>query len=101
MHHPRIAHLELQNEVILSLAASSLRCSVLTQSERVATWMDPVVASYCSKLEHGAIPVYDTASFAQQPFTTSFNGAGELIKELKVCDLFTVAVASSGKLFWW
>ncbi|XP_075242846.1 E3 ubiquitin-protein ligase UBR5-like isoform X3 [Convolutriloba macropyga] len=91
VHHPRIAHLDLQSEVIISLAASSLRCSVLTQSGRVATWMDPVVASYCSKLEHGAIPVMENAS-CHVP---------EAIKELKVCDLFTVAVAYSAKLFWW
>ena len=94
MHHPRIAHLDLQNEFIVSLAASALRCSVVTQSGRVATWMDPVVASYCAKLEHGPTLLLDGSHY--ENLVTI-----DLIKEIKVCDLFTVVATSNARLYWW
>ena len=42
------------NDCVVMLSTSSIRASLLTESGRVATWMDESVSHICSKLEHPA-----------------------------------------------
>ena len=42
------------NDRVIMLSTSSIRASLLTESGRVATWMDESVSHICSKLEHPA-----------------------------------------------
>ena len=53
-NHPRAASFGLTNEKVVKISASNIRCSVVTESGKVATWLDDSVAHVCSKLEHSA-----------------------------------------------
>ncbi|QQP50783.1 Uncharacterized protein FKW44_011907 [Caligus rogercresseyi] len=52
--HPRASFLGLTNEKITMISASNIRCSIVTESGKVATFMDESVAHVCSKLEQSA-----------------------------------------------
>jgi len=64
-NHPRAGFLGLANincngstippnDRVTMLSASAIRASLVTESGRVATWMDETVSHICGKLEHTA-----------------------------------------------
>lgn len=64
-----------------------MRCSVSTESGKVATWLDELLSPAASKLEHSAQ--------AYTEFQT------DKITSLFTCPLYTVARLESGSLYWW
>ena len=89
-NHPRAASLGLTNEIVTKISASNIRCSVVTESGKVATWMDESVSHVCSKLEHGATS-----------FSNEFQ-QNDRIASLHTCVLYTaVRLENSGHVYWW
>ncbi|OBS75009.1 hypothetical protein A6R68_14463, partial [Neotoma lepida] len=86
LHHPRAAFLGLINEKIVLLSANSIRATVATENNKVATWVDETLSSVASKLEHTA----QTYSELQ----------GERIVSLHCCALYTCAQLENN-LYWW
>ncbi|XP_052763231.1 E3 ubiquitin-protein ligase UBR5-like isoform X2 [Mya arenaria] len=87
IHHPKTITLGLQHEKIIGISACSVRASVFTESDKVATWVDDTLNVVASKLEHGA------QTF--QEFLT------DKITSLHTCSLYTCARLESGALYWW
>ncbi|RDD37597.1 E3 ubiquitin-protein ligase UBR5 [Trichoplax sp. H2] len=87
MRHPRTADLDLKNEVIVLVAANSIRASVATLSGKVATWVDDCVHYFANKIEH---PARKFREFEDNP-----------IKSLQVCPLYTCVQLSSDVVMWW
>ncbi|GAB0097413.1 E3 ubiquitin-protein ligase hyd [Sergentomyia squamirostris] len=87
IHHPKTLSLNLTFEKVIHISATSIRCTVGTESNRVATWMDELLGNAGSKLEHGPLTLPDLAL--------------EKIVSLHTCTLYTVARTDSGSLFWW
>ncbi|CAG9834089.1 unnamed protein product [Diabrotica balteata] len=87
IHHPKTVALGLAGEKVTQLSACSMRCSVATESGKVATWLDELLAPASSKLEH--------AAQAYTEFQT------DKIIALHTCPLYTVARLDSGSLYWW
>lgn len=83
--HPKTLPLNL-NEKIEQISANFIRCSVVTVSDRVATWMDEQLGYIGAKLEHAAI-LYN--EFILDP-----------IVSLNVCSLYT-AVRTEHNIYWW
>ena len=89
-NHPRAASLGLTNEKVVKISASNIRCTVVTESGKVATWMDESVSHVCSKLEHGATS-----------FSNEFH-QNDRIASLHTCVLYTaVRLENSGHVYWW
>uniref|UniRef100_A0A8D1VNL7 E3 ubiquitin-protein ligase UBR5 n=1 Tax=Sus scrofa TaxID=9823 RepID=A0A8D1VNL7_PIG len=86
LHHPRATFLGLTNEKIVLLSANSIRATVATENNKVATWVDETLSSVASKLEHTA----QTYSELQ----------GERIVSLHCCALYTCAQLENN-LYWW
>ncbi|KAL0598967.1 E3 ubiquitin-protein ligase UBR5 [Plecturocebus cupreus] len=86
LHHPRATFLGLTNEKIVLLSANSIRATVATENNKVATWVDETLSSVASKLEHTA----QTYSELQ----------GERIVSLHCCALYTCAQLENS-LYWW
>ncbi|TRY88597.1 hypothetical protein DNTS_029996 [Danionella cerebrum] len=86
IHHPRVPFLGLTNEKITHLSANSIRATVATESNKVATWVDETLSSVAAKLEHG------TQLFPELQ--------GERIISLHCCALYTCAQLESS-LYWW
>ncbi|XP_068706016.1 E3 ubiquitin-protein ligase UBR5-like [Montipora foliosa] len=87
VYHPRATALGLEDEKVVSVSASSIRASALTESGKVATWMDETLTSIASKLEHSA------QGFAEF--------SGDKVVSVHTCSLYTCAQMSSGALYWW
>lgn len=87
IHHPKTIPLNLTCEKIVHLSACSTRCSVATESGKVATWLDELLAPAANKLEHAA-----------QAYSEFQN---DRITALFTCPLYTVAKLESGALYWW
>lgn len=87
MHHPKIIPLALTTEKIINISATAIRCSVSTESGKVATWLDELLGHVASRLEHPA-----------QAFTEF---TLDKIVSLHTCALYTVARLESGTLYWW
>ncbi|XP_026278748.1 E3 ubiquitin-protein ligase UBR5 [Frankliniella occidentalis] len=87
VHHPKTIPLGLLNEKILHISASAIRCSVATESGRVATWMDETLQHAAGRLEHPA------QSFTEFQLDD--------IVSLHTCILYTVARLESGAMYWW
>ena len=90
-NHPRATALGLagpgaQDRVVL-LSASAIRASLVTESGRVATWMDEKVSHVCGKLEHTALMFPELGA--------------EKIVSLHTCVLFTAVRTETGAVFWW
>ncbi|KAL8591738.1 hypothetical protein ACOMHN_032280 [Nucella lapillus] len=85
--HPKTASMALLGEKIVGMAVCSIRASLLTESGKVATWLDESLCSVSSRLEHPA------QLFAE--FQT------DRVAELHVCPLYTCALLDSGALYWW
>uniref|UniRef100_A0A4W5PRY5 E3 ubiquitin-protein ligase UBR5 n=1 Tax=Hucho hucho TaxID=62062 RepID=A0A4W5PRY5_9TELE len=86
IRHPRVSFLGLTNEKITLLSANSIRATVATETNKVATWMDDTLSSVASKLEHSA-QAYPELQ-------------GERIVSLHCCALYTCAQLESS-LYWW
>ncbi|XP_072562057.1 E3 ubiquitin-protein ligase UBR5 isoform X7 [Paramormyrops kingsleyae] len=86
IHHPRSTSLGLANEKITLLSANSIRATVATESNKVATWVDETLSTVASKLEHSA-----------QAFPELL---GERVISLHCCALYTCAQLESC-LYWW
>ena len=86
--HPRAVSLGFQNEKITCISSSSIRCSIASDSGKVATWMDESIAHVASRLEHSMSSFQDT--FLDQK-----------IASLHACSLYTLARTDSNALFWW
>ncbi|KAL4629964.1 E3 ubiquitin-protein ligase UBR5 isoform X5 [Arapaima gigas] len=86
IHHPRSPSLGLTNEKITLLSANSIRATVATESNKVATWVDDTLSTVASKLEHAA-----------QAFPEL---QGERVASLHCCALYTCAQLESC-LYWW
>ena len=54
MHHPKAVSLGLLGERVVAISAAGVRCSVATESGRVATWLDETLADVATKLEQPA-----------------------------------------------
>ncbi|XP_055716882.1 E3 ubiquitin-protein ligase hyd isoform X7 [Phlebotomus papatasi] len=87
IHHPKTVSLNLTFEKVIHISATSIRCTVGTESNRVATWMDELLGHAGSKLEHTPLTLPDLAL--------------EKIVSLHTCTLYTVARTDSGGLYWW
>ncbi|XP_069676360.1 E3 ubiquitin-protein ligase UBR5 isoform X2 [Periplaneta americana] len=87
IHHPKTVALGLLSERIVQISATVIRCSVATESGKVATWLDELLNHAAVKLEHPA------QSFTE--FTL------DRIVSLHTCTLYTVARLESGALYWW
>ncbi|XP_053696945.1 E3 ubiquitin-protein ligase hyd isoform X2 [Sabethes cyaneus] len=85
--HPKTVPLNLLYEKVTHISATSIRCSVSTESGRIATWMDELLGYAGNKLEHAA--------------TSYPEFALDKIVSLHTCTLYTVARTESGELFWW
>lgn len=77
----------LLGEKIQHLSACVTRCTVSTESGKVATWLDELLTPASTKLEH--------AAQAYTEFQT------DRIYTLHTCPLYTVARLESGALYWW
>ncbi|CAG7834599.1 unnamed protein product [Allacma fusca] len=86
--HPRVISLGLTNEKVVCVSSSSIRCSVATESGKVATWVDESIAHVASRLEHST-----------QVFQDSFQN--QKVVQLIVCNLYTLARTESNSLYWW
>jgi E3 ubiquitin-protein ligase EDD1 len=87
IHHPKTVALGLLSERIVQISATVIRCSVATESGKVATWMDELLNHAALKLEHPA------QNFTE--FTV------DRIVSLHTCALYTVSRLESGALYWW
>ena len=54
VHHPKAVPLGLLGERVVAISAAGVRCSVATESGRVATWLDETLADVATKLEQPA-----------------------------------------------
>lgn len=85
--HPKTLILNLVYEKITHISATAIRCSVATEANRIATWMDEQLGQAGAKLEHAA---------------TNFTElAAERIAALYTCTMYTVARTDTGALYWW
>lgn len=87
IHHPKTQPLGLAFDKIAHVSATTIRCSVVTENGKIATWMDEQLGYAGNKLEHVA------TSYPE--FTL------DKITSLHTCSLYTVARTESGELFWW
>jgi E3 ubiquitin-protein ligase EDD1 len=87
IHHPKTLILGLAFEKISHVSATTIRCSAVTESGKIATWMDEQLGYAGNKLEHSA------TSYPE--FTL------DKITSLHTCSLYTMARTESGELFWW
>ncbi|KAG8042536.1 hypothetical protein G9C98_005170 [Cotesia typhae] len=87
IHHPKTIPLALVGEKVINISATAIRCSVSTESGKVATWLDELLGHVASRLEHPA-----------QAFTEF---TLDKIVSLHTCALYTVAKLESGTLYWW
>lgn len=85
--HPKTQSLNLIYEKVCQISATSIRCTIATESNRVATWMDELLGHSGNKLEHAAI------SFPEF--------AHEKIHSLYTCTLYTVVRTENNNLYWW
>ena len=92
-NHPRAVAMGLATQAgspvdkVVSLSASAIRASIVTEGGRVATWLDETVSHVCGKLEH--------------PATVFPELGGERITSLHTCVLYTAVRTESGAIFWW
>ncbi|XP_065062827.1 E3 ubiquitin-protein ligase UBR5-like isoform X1 [Rhopilema esculentum] len=85
--HSRAVDMKLIDERVVSLDARNIRASVLTESGKIATWLDESLSAVAFKLEH---PAQQFPEFK-----------GQAVVGLHVCDLYTCVQLANGSLFWW
>lgn len=88
--HPKTLLLNLVYEKVVHISATAIRCSVSTEQQRIATWMDEQLGQAAAgKLEHAA------TAFAE------LGTGSERIAGLYTCTMYTVVRMDSGALHWW
>ena len=101
VYHPRVVSLGLQNEKISMIAGNCARASVLTESNKIASWMDETISIVASKLEHAA-QGFDSHQFQSSGSSSlQMMSMGEKVLSLHVCSLYTSVRLDSGSIFWW
>ncbi|XP_022226183.2 E3 ubiquitin-protein ligase hyd isoform X3 [Drosophila obscura] len=86
IYHPKTLTLNI-NERIVHISANFIRCSVVTESNRVATWMDEQLGYLGAKLEHTCCTFNE---FISDPITNIY-----------VCSLYTVVRTDNNNIYWW
>lgn len=74
-------------EKVELISANFIRCSVVTESNRVATWMDEQLGYLGAKLEHAATAFNE---FSMDPIAT-----------IHVCSLYTAVRTENNNIYWW
>jgi E3 ubiquitin-protein ligase EDD1 len=74
-------------ERIRRIAGAGVRCSIVSESGRIGTWLDETLSHAASRLEHQA---REFSEFG-----------GERVTSLHVCSLYTVARLDNGSIYWW
>ncbi|KAG1657525.1 E3 ubiquitin-protein ligase UBR5 [Nymphon striatum] len=89
IHHPKVQSLGLSNEKVTLLSACGIvRASVVTEFNKVATWVDESISPFAThKLEHPA------------QFFSEFQA--DKIVSLHVCSLYTCVKLESDSIYWW
>lgn len=87
VHHPKTVSLGLSGDRCVLLEARCVRATVVTESGRVATWLDDSLAAVAPKLEQ---PAQAFPEFHQDP-----------VVALHVCSLYSCVRLQSGALYWW
>lgn len=85
--HPRLAELGLEGERVKLLSAKLLRASAVTESGKIATWLDTSVSKFGQTLEQAAMSYPELV--------------GETVLHLVTCELFSAVYTDSKKLLWW
>ncbi|EDV98558.1 E3 ubiquitin-protein ligase hyd [Drosophila grimshawi] len=86
VYHPKTLALNIAEKVEL-ISANFIRCSIVTESNRVATWMDEQLGYLGVKLEHTA---------------TAFNEFNiDPIATIHVCSLYTAVRTDNNNIYWW
>ncbi|XP_062127292.1 E3 ubiquitin-protein ligase hyd [Drosophila sulfurigaster albostrigata] len=84
--HPKSMSLNIVEKVEL-ISANFIRCSIVTETNRVATWMDEQLGYLGAKLEHTA---------------TAFNEFNiDPISTIHVCSLYTAVRTDNNNIYWW
>ncbi|KAM7362066.1 E3 ubiquitin-protein ligase hyd isoform 4-T4 [Cochliomyia hominivorax] len=84
--HPKTVALNLTEKIEL-ISANFIRCSVVTENNRVATWMDEQLGYIGAKLEHAATAF---SEFVMDP-----------IVSVNVCSLYTAVRTENNNVYWW
>ena len=89
VHYPRALPLGLYAEKVVLLSASVIRCTVVTESGKVASWLDETVSHVpgITRLEHAA-----------QYFPEFQN---DKIVSLYTCSLYSAVRLETGAIYWW
>lgn len=89
VHYPRALPLGLYAEKVVLLSASIIRCTVVTESGKVASWLDETVSHVpgITRLEHAA------------QYFPEFQG--DKITSLYTCSLYSAVRLESGAIYWW
>eukprot|EP00117_Sycon_ciliatum_P041151 scpid11796/ scgid0708/ E3 ubiquitin-protein ligase UBR5; E3 ubiquitin-protein ligase, HECT domain-containing 1; Hyperplastic discs protein homolog len=86
--HPRSAEFKLDGERIVMLKACWTRCTFITESNKITTFLDESIANVAGRVEHIA------SSF---PEIANSGGAASL----EVSELMSVVRTREDRLFWW
>ncbi|XP_071962133.1 E3 ubiquitin-protein ligase UBR5-like [Antedon mediterranea] len=85
--HPRASVLGLTTEKVTQISCCNEKGVVVTESGKVATWVDDTLSVIASRLEH---PLQNFPEFS-----------GDKIRSIHTCCLFTCAWLESGSVYWW
>ncbi|XP_059219991.1 E3 ubiquitin-protein ligase hyd isoform X2 [Stomoxys calcitrans] len=86
VYHPKTSSLNI-TEKIEHISANFIRCSVVTENSRVATWMDEQLGYIGNKLEHPSILF---SEFILDP-----------IVSVNTCSLYTAVRTENNNVYWW
>uniref|UniRef100_W8BVH1 HECT-type E3 ubiquitin transferase n=1 Tax=Ceratitis capitata TaxID=7213 RepID=W8BVH1_CERCA len=86
VYHSKTLSLNI-TEKVEQISANFIRCSVVTESGRVATWMDDYLGYLGGKLEHPTIMFNE---FVMDP-----------IASIHVCPLYTAVRTENNNIYWW
>ncbi|XP_068157779.1 E3 ubiquitin-protein ligase hyd isoform X1 [Drosophila tropicalis] len=86
VYHPKTVALNI-NEGVQLISANFIRCSVVTETNRVATWMDEQLGYLGAKLEHSVCAFNE---FIMDPIST-----------IHVCSLYTAVRTENNNIYWW
>lgn len=87
-YHPKVAQLNLTHEKVQLLSASCIRATVVTETSKIATWIDSSINIVASKLEQ---PSQYYPEFQRN----------DKITQLRTCSLYTCIRLESGAMYWW
>ncbi|XP_015788176.1 E3 ubiquitin-protein ligase UBR5 [Tetranychus urticae] len=89
VYHPKTVSLGLLNEKISQISGACIRASALTDTMKLATWIDESIVPVASKLEHPATNFFSDFQMAEK------------ILSLHVCSLYSCVRLDNGTLYWW